>query len=228
MSLLRDHRRRPALLLAAALVLGGSLVVASQVGSGREEAAPPPPAPVSARSTFAGVPQQGVALGSPKAPVTLVEYADLQCPFCAEWAHRTLPVLVDQYVRTGKVRIVFRGLAFIGPDSDRALRAAVAAGRQNRLWDVIDGLYHRQGAENSGWVTDGLLEEIAGARALSDVSHPWLDGQIAIAGRAARAVEIHGTPAFELGRTGGRLQVVQPSSLGPEGLSPAIEQALSS
>lgn len=174
------------------------------------------------------MPQQGVALGSPKAPVTLVEYADLQCPFCAEWAHRTLPVLVDQYVRTGKVRIVFRGLAFIGPDSDRALRAAVAAGRKNRLWDVIDGLFHRQGAENSGWVTDGLLEEIAGARALSDMSHPWVDGQIAIAGRAARVAEIPGTPAFELGRTGGRLQLVQPSSLGPEGLTPAIEQALSS
>jgi protein-disulfide isomerase len=168
------------------------------------------------------------ALGSPNAPVTLVEYADLQCPFCAEWAHRALPALVDQYVRTGKVRIVFRGLAFLGPDSDRALRAVVAAGRQNRLWDVTEALYHRQGPENSGWVTDGLLQEIAGEKALSQVSHPWVDRQIDVAGRAAQAAQIPGTPAFEIGRTGGRLQLVQLSSLGPEGLTPAIEQALSS
>ena len=50
-------------------------------------------------------------LGSPDAPVTLVEYADLQCPFCAEWARGTFPAIVDEYVRPGQVRIEFRGLA---------------------------------------------------------------------------------------------------------------------
>lgn len=58
------------------------------------------------------------------------------------------------------MRIVFRGLAFIGPESERALRVTLAAGRQNRLWDVLEALYHRQGTENSGWVTDQMLEEI--------------------------------------------------------------------
>ena len=88
-------------------------------------------------------------LGNPDAPVTLVEYVDLQCPYCAEWAVRTFPVLVSDYVRTGKLRIVFHGLAFIGPDSDTALRTALAAGREDRLWDVVAGFYVRQGAENA-------------------------------------------------------------------------------
>jgi protein-disulfide isomerase len=64
--------------LAAALVLGGTLVAASQVGSGEEKSAAAQQAPPPARSPFAGIPQQGMALGSPRAPVTLVEYADFQ------------------------------------------------------------------------------------------------------------------------------------------------------
>ena len=85
--------------------------------------------------------------------MTLVEYADLQCPYCAQWSRETLPVLVDEYVATGKLRIVFHGLAFIGADSDKALRTAIAAGQDDHLWDVVHGLYASQGAENSGWVT---------------------------------------------------------------------------
>ena len=71
-----------------------------------------------------GIPQDGIALGEPDAPVTLVEYADLQCPFCAEWALQTFPELVADYVRDGRLRIEFRGLTFIGPESEDALRAA--------------------------------------------------------------------------------------------------------
>jgi protein-disulfide isomerase len=60
-----------------------------------------------------------------------------------------LPVLIHDYVREGKLRIVFRGLTFIGPDSEKALRAALAAGEQNRLWHVVDLFYRHQGPENS-------------------------------------------------------------------------------
>ena len=79
-----------------------------------------------------GIPQDGIALGEPDAPVTLVEYADLQCPFCAEWALQTFPELVADYVRDGRLRIEFRGLTFIGPESEDALRAALAAGEQGQ------------------------------------------------------------------------------------------------
>ena len=159
--------------------------------------------------------------------MTLVEYADLQCPYCAQWARETLPVLVDEYVETGKLRIVFHGLAFIGPDSDKALRTAIAAGQDDQLWDIVHGLYASQGAENSGWVSDGLVGEI-----VSGV--PGLDGEKLLSARwgssvtlemkraaaAATRAGVHGTPAFQIGPTGGRLELVEVSSLGPDGIRP--------
>ena len=91
-------------------------------------------------------------LGKPTAPVTLVEYADLQCPYCARVAVGDFPAIVRDYVRTGNVRVIFQGLSFVGPDSDTALQTALSAGDQHRLWNVVQLLYANQGAENSGWV----------------------------------------------------------------------------
>src|SRR4051812_42565873 len=65
---------------------------------------------------FKGIPQYGLALGSPKAPVTMVEYVDLQCPGCRAFETGVLPSIVPEFVRTGKLRIEARPIAFIGPD----------------------------------------------------------------------------------------------------------------
>ncbi len=216
------HRRQPTLLVAAVVVLSAALIAASRIGSGVAETRPA----AVPHSSFAGIPQSGAALGDPKAPVTLVEYADLQCPYCAEWARGTLPILVDEYVRTGKLRIVFHGLAFVGPDSEQGLRAAVAASRQNRLWDVVHGLYLQQGPENSGWITEPLLEEIAGRKALAQSNEMWVTRRLQLASQAAEAAGVTGTPAFQVGRTGAKLQLVPVRSLASEALRPAIESAL--
>src|SRR3954451_20336105 len=95
-----------------------------------------------------GIPQRGPWLGRATAPLTVVEYVDVQCPYCARFSDEIFPTVVKRYVRTGRVRILFRGLAFVGPDSVRGLRWATAAGRQNRLWNVVELLYANQGAEN--------------------------------------------------------------------------------
>jgi protein-disulfide isomerase len=170
-------------------------------------------------SLLRGIPQNGTALGSPDAPVTLVEYADMQCPYCAQWARNAFPGLVRDYVRTGRVRMVFKGLAFVGPDSDKALRTALAAAEQDRLWDVMHLLFVNQGPENAGWVTEDLLARIEtavpgldGERMLDGRWSPRVDRHLAVAAASAERDGVSGTPAFMAGPTGGQLEpVVMPS-----------------
>ena len=230
MARLLKRRWRFAAVLGVAAILAAVLIGASQIGASDAKTTVPPQ-PVE--SLFSGIEQHGAALGSPDAPVTLVEYADLQCPYCAQWARETLPVLVHEYVETGKLRIVFNGLAFIGADSDKALRTAIAAGRDDHLWDLVHGLYASQGAENSGWVTDGLVGQIApgvpgldGGKLLSARWGSSVEPELRRAAAAAERAGVHGTPAFQVGRTGGRLELVEVSSLGPDGIRPAIEAVL--
>jgi protein-disulfide isomerase len=213
---------------AVAAALAATAITASQVGAGDRPptaASPPPP------SLFAGIEQHGAALGNPRAPVTLVEYADLQCPYCARWAQQALPPIVSEYVRSGRVRIVFRGLAFLGPDSELALRMVVAAGARDKQWDLLHQLYSRQGYENSGWVG----EELPGATAAVGVDAKRLDHvaweaattrEIERAARAARAAGVQGTPSFALGRTGGPMRLVRVTSLGLDGIRPALDAEL--
>jgi protein-disulfide isomerase len=208
-------RRRFVFVLGGAAGLAAALIVASQVGAGDKRT----PSPSASRlSLFAGVQQHGAALGNPHAPVTVVEYGDLQCPYCGEWSRQTLPGFVSKYVRTGRVRLVFRGMAFLGADSELALRMVVAAGAQNKQWDLLDELYRRQGYENSGWVSD----ELDGAAAAVGLDPQRLDRvawsssttrALAHAARAAQAAGVQGTPSFEVRRTGRGVQLVQADAL---------------
>lgn len=208
--------------LGGAALVAAALVGASLLGSSKAQGEATVPqalaAPVERDALFRGIPQDGIALGDPDAPVTLVEYADLQCPYCAQWARDVLPAIADEFVRSGRVRIVFRGLSFIGPESDTALRAGLAAGEQDRLWDVVHGLFLQQGAENSGWVSDALLRSFDGTgldtqRMLDSMQSPWVERQLTAAEQAAAAVGVPGTPFFQAGRTGRALESLHVSSL---------------
>jgi protein-disulfide isomerase len=159
-----------------------------------------------------GIPQQGVTLGNPKAPVTLTEFADLQCPFCRDYTVNTFPSIVTKYVKTGKVKMVFQNYAFIGPDSLTAARAAEAAGKQNKLWNFIDVFYNNQGQENTNYVTDKFLTKIAtGAgvdpkKMLADRQDPKVDQAIALAQQAAQQAGVNSTPTFLLKKGAGPAQ----------------------
>jgi protein-disulfide isomerase len=163
-----------------------------------------------------GIPQRGNVLGRPDAPVTIVEYADYQCPYCARWALDTLPALVEEYVRPGKAKIVFQGIAILGEDSATALQTTVAAGAQDKLWHVSELLFHNQGSENAGWVTDDLLQEIGASvreldveRMMDNRKSPEVAADIGNAQAAAQGAGVMGTPFFELGRTGGPMTQLQ-------------------
>jgi protein-disulfide isomerase len=160
----------------------------------------------SAASLFAGIPQQGNTLGKASAPATLIVYEDPQCPFCRQWNVQTLSTVVNQFVRTGKLKLEYRGVVIIGPDSVRGLRAIDAAAKQNKLWNLVDALYARQGAENSGWITNSVI--------LAAAKDAGANGQAILAGMGAASVnatlntwqkqamadQLKGTPTFVIAR----------------------------
>ena len=140
---------------------------------------------------------------------------------------------MGDYVRPGRVRIVFRGLAFIGPDSELALRSALAAGRQNRLWQVVHLLYANQGEENTGWVSEALLRSLGtslpgldAARMLDQTRSAAVDRALDSASIAAANAGVTGTPTFEVGRTGGQLSRLQIASLDGSAFRPALDRLL--
>jgi hypothetical protein len=169
---------------------------------------------------FAGLPQHGTLLGRTDAPVRIVEFADLQCPYCDQYTVQALPTLVQRYVRTGEVSMRFENLSFIGPDSVTAGRVAAATGQQDRLWNFVDLLYLNQGEENTGYVTPAyigrLLEAVPGlnvSAALRASRTPAARGALAQANEVASENGIDETPSFLIGRVGGPLRLFQPASL---------------
>jgi protein-disulfide isomerase len=214
-----SERSKKVLLAAVVLVAAGLaavLIAVSMAGGKDEPSAGTVHGVAETQALLEGIPQQGNVLGKPGAPVTIVEYADYQCPFCARWAVETLPAVVDEYVRPGNVKIVFQGIAILGDDSVTALQAAVSAGMQDKLWNVGELLFHNQGAENSGWVTDDLLRDIGASVPGLDVD-AMMDGRksaevadaIGAPQADAQAGGITGTPWFEITKTGGQPTLLQ-------------------
>jgi protein-disulfide isomerase len=226
---LRAHRLRLlALAAAGALVLVAAAVVLGHRGATQAGA----PGAGATTALFAGIPQHGLALGRADAPLTLEEYADLQCPFCRQFTATVLPRVVRDYVRTGKVRLVFRNLTFIGADSMKAAQVAAAAGEQNRLWQFIDRFYANQKTENTGYVTDGFLRGVAGqvpgldaGRALGAAGSAGVNTQLQQAARRAEQLGINSTPSFALGRTGGDLRPLAVDALDPAAFAKALAAA---
>lgn len=190
------------------------------------------PGAAEADSLFKGIPQHGNILGSPNAPVTMVEYVDLQCPFCQQFETQAMPKLLQRYVRTGKVKIEARPIAFIGPDSERGRAGALAAAEQNRLFNYMQVLYLNQGTENTGWLDDAMASAAAASIPGLDV-HAWSNarGSSAVKGQESQfdnegnADNVTETPTVLVGKTGGRLKKASVSLSNIDSLSAAIEAA---
>jgi protein-disulfide isomerase len=199
-------------LVAAAAIVVVLILVSSGGSSNKGSSAGNAAGADQAAQLLGGIPQQGTTLGNPKAPVTLLEFADLQCPFCRDYTINTFPSVVAKYVKSGKVKMVFQNYAFIGPDSLTAARAAEAAGKQNKLWNFIDVFYNNQGTENTDYVTDKFLTKIANGagvdskKMLTDRQDPKIDQAIALAQQAAQQAGVNSTPTFILKKAGGPAQ----------------------
>ena len=93
------------------------------------------------------------ALGDPNAPVTIVEFTDYQCPYCARHAEQTLPQLIQQYIDSGDVYYVVKDfpLDSIHPLARSAAAAARCAGEQDAYWPMHDELFTQQ----ASWAAEG-------------------------------------------------------------------------
>ena len=187
------------------------------------------PGSAQAAALFKGIPQSGLTLGSPTAPVQMLMFIDLQCPRCQEYELTALPTIVKKYVRTGKVQILLKPWAFIGPDSVRGQDATLAASLQNKAFNFADVLYLNQGVENTGWLTDRMLAQIAASvpglhvpqlfaqRSSSSVNQLQKDVDA-----EATADKVDGTPTILVGKRGTQPQDVAHNS----GLVPTLQQTV--
>jgi protein-disulfide isomerase len=186
-----------------------------------------------------GIPQSGFTLGSPKAPVTMQYFGDLECPVCKDFTLGALPKLIEKYVRAGKLKIEYRNLetATREPETFKTQQiAALAAGKQNKAWDYIELFYHEQGGEGTGYVTEkylqGLAQQVPGLSLASWTAarnEPQYTNAITTDAQAANNAGFTGTPSFLLGKTGQTLTQFQYASLSdPSSFEAAIEKLLAS
>jgi protein-disulfide isomerase len=182
---------------------------------------------------FKGIPQHGNGLGQTTAPVTMIEYIDLQCPFCDAFSLKVLPDLVSRYVRPGVLRIEAIPLGFIGPDSERGRLAAIAAAKQNRMFDFMELLYANQGTENTGWLNDTMVTRAAASVPGLAVPKLLAVRKLATTSRiansfdqSAQTVGVRRTPTILVGKTGrSPKQVVLSSPTDEASVAAAINAA---
>jgi protein-disulfide isomerase len=179
-----------------------------------------------------GIPQEGVFLGDTATPEVVTEFVDLQCPFCAEFSTNAFNDVVEQNVRPGDIQYELRVISFLGKDSGVAAEMAAAAALQNRLYEFVETFYLNQGEENSGYVTEEFLTEIAektpgldAEQALADRTSP--EAQALIAENEARASDagVNSTPTFLFASEGGEPTELPLSDLTPEAFNDALASA---
>jgi protein-disulfide isomerase len=221
--------------IAAAIVVVVVLVAFVGGGDGSKSATTTTNASggaTEATDTFTGIPQSGDTLGKPSAPLALYVFEDPQCPYCRQWNIDTLPTVVQNYVRPGRVKLVYRGIPIISQNSIAGIRAVYAAGLQDRLWQMAEALYERQGEERSGWITIDVIKEAArevGAnpeKLLKDADSDAVTAKLKEAEQLANQYGINSTPNFGYQKQLGALQPLQIGGLAPAEFTPGLDAAL--
>ena len=144
------------------------------------------------------------AIGDPEASLTIVEFADFQCPFCARFFSTTEKQIIEQYVKTGKARLVYRDfpLTSIHPEAQKSAEASECADEQGKFWEFHDLLYQRQNALSLNnykqWAKElglnaGSFDQcLDSGKYAAEVQKDFSDGQ---------AAGVGGTPATFVGDT---------------------------
>jgi protein-disulfide isomerase len=191
----------------AVLIAGGLVVLAvwSQ-GAPNDDNEPEVPIEVGVGSL--------PALGDENAPITLIEFSDFQCSFCASFFANTEMKFRSELIETGKMKIYWRDFAFLGPESEAAAQAARCANEQDKFWQYHDLLFLIQDGEGQGGFSKGKLKLLANELELNDEqfdqcldSNRYYDA-VREDTRAGRDLNIQGTPTVFI--NGERIVGAQP------------------
>jgi protein-disulfide isomerase len=219
-------------------------IILVATGSGSKSApAPKSPAANAAKSEVVsllqGIPQNGITLGNPNAPVTIKYFGDLECPICKEFTLGGLPKIIHKYVRTGKVKIEYLSMQTATRERETFQTqqvAALAAGKQNLMWHYLELFYHEQGEEGTGYVTESYLQGLAAQVPGLNLSNwssarndPAYANQVISDAQLANQTGFTGTPSFLIGKTGAATQKLENPTLGDaSSFEPVIEKLLKS
>jgi len=161
-----------------------------------------------------GIPQEDAFLGSPKAPIAVWVYGDLECPTVKRFVEKYLPSFVDKWVRTGVVRVRYHSLETDTKDERVFFEqeiAALAAGRQDRMWNFLLTFARQQGEPRTDYATEefiaGIASQVPGlnlSRWKEDRLDPLLSKQVALGVFRAHKQGFQGTPSFSIGYSSGR------------------------
>jgi protein-disulfide isomerase len=196
------------------------LLEKQQVQLARAMAPQPAPAPAPPEKVQMNVGNGWYATGRADAPVTLVEFADYQCPYCKKFHTDAYAELKKNYIDTGKLRFVSRDLPLeFHPFAMKAAEAARCAGDQNKYWELRDALYSNAAPPNENVIkkaVETLSLDAKSFQACLDSGKYKADVQ-KDASEAAK-LQISGTPTFVLAKStkdkldGVRLVGAQPFS----------------
>ncbi len=100
-------------------------------------------------------------LGNPDATITILEWGDYQCTFCYKFHQNTLDTIYEDFIKTGKVKLVFKDFPLNGSDSVLAAQAAYCAEDQEKYWEYHNELYKNWAGEKTGWITRESLDRFA-------------------------------------------------------------------
>ena len=100
-------------------------------------------------------------LGDPTASITILEWGDYQCTYCYKFHKNTLEIIENDFIKTGKVKLIFKDFPLNGPDSKLAAEATYCAEDQGKYWEYHNEVYKNWKGERTGWITNGSLEQFA-------------------------------------------------------------------
>jgi len=141
-------------------------------------------------------------LGNPNAPITMVEFGDYQCTFCSKFFHETENSIITNYIKTGKVKVLFKDYIILGQDSINAANAAHCANDQKLFWEYHSMLYNNWAGENTGWADLAHLHEFANTLGLDmDVFSTCMSDLkwnelVNLSSKDGQKLGVSGTPTF--------------------------------